>query len=195
MPASKRERYAARICWNKDGWTFPSGEAPHLEKGTYVVDAGFGHEEWLCNFAWLIGIDRFHYAFLQPVHNSFKNVTGKTIDVLLYTIGPGSTRLYVGEISNCEVLQPAQADEALKIYRKRGWLKSMAEQVRKVGGNVEHILKGDALDLFNVRFRQDDADIYPSLVVADRKDTVWKRQVHPHCRHRGDRKAVAKPEG
>ena len=151
------------------------GEAPHLEKNTYVVDAGFGHEEWLFNFAWLI--DSFHYAFLQPVGRSFRNVTGKVIDVSLCTIGPGRTRWYAGEISNCEVLQSGQADAALKIYQKRGWLQSMVEQVRKVGGNVEHVLSAsEARHLFNVRFRQNDADIYDPLVMADRKDSVWKLQ-------------------
>ncbi|HYM09589.1 MAG TPA: hypothetical protein VEU62_02590 [Bryobacterales bacterium] len=173
MSASKRERYTARICWNSNKWLFPSGEARHLEKGSYVVDAGFGHEEWLFNFAWLI--DGFHYAFLQPVNKSFKNVTGKTLDLLLYTIGPSGDRLYAGKISNCEVLQPDGAKKALEAYKKRGWLKSMAEQVGRVEGNVEHILsETDALLLFNVRFRQDNADIYDPLVLADPKDTVWK---------------------
>jgi hypothetical protein len=146
-----------------------------LEQGTYVVETGFGHEEWLFNFAWLI--DQFHYAFLQPVNRSFKNVTGTTIDVLLYAISPDGTRLYTGKISNCEVLQAAQADAALKIYKKRGWLKSMAEQVREVKGNVDRILgESDAAFLFNIRFRQEDADIYDPPLIADRKDTVWSRQ-------------------
>ena len=169
-----RERYTARICWNSNKWTFPLGEACHLEKGTYVVDAGFGHEEWLFNFAWLLD-DRFHYGFLQPVHKSFQNVTGKTIDLLLYTIGPGGTRWYAGEISNCEVLRPVQAEEALKIYKKRGWLKRMAEQVREVEGKVERILNSKATDLFNVRFRQEDANIYDQLIRADRNNAVWNR--------------------
>ena len=106
MPSSAPQRYTARICWNSNQWRFPSGEAPHLEEGSYVVDAGFGHEEWLFNFAWLI--DGFHYAFLQPVNKSFETVTGETIDVLLYTISPSGDRLYAGEISKCEVLRPPQ---------------------------------------------------------------------------------------
>jgi hypothetical protein len=177
MSPSKRERYTARICWNSNKWKFPSGESPHLEKGSYVNDAGFGHEEWLFNFAWLLDGDRFHYAFLQPVNHSFSKVTGKTIDLLLYTISPDRTRCYAGEISNCEVLQPAQADKARRIYKERGWLRSMAEQVSDVKGRVEDILKeSDATHLFNVRFRPDDADLYDPLVMADRKDAVWKRQ-------------------
>ena len=175
VPTSNRDRYTARICWNSNTWRFPSGESPHLEKDSYAVTAGFGHEEWLFNFAWLV--DGFHYAFLQPVHDSFKNVTGRTIDVLLYTINADGNRLYVGEISNCEVLRSVQADAALKIYKKRGWLKSMAEQVRDIRGKVSHILsESDPALLFNVRFRPDDARINDPLKMADQKDAVWKRQ-------------------
>lgn len=175
MIPSTRERYTARICWNGQGWRFPSGEAPHLEKGTYVVDAGFGHEEWLFNFAWLV--DGFHYAFLQPVNRHFKSVTGKTIDVLLYTISPSGTRFYTGEISNCEVLQRVQATEVLKIYKRRGWLKSMAEQVADVKGKSEYVLgESDATLLFNIRFRPEDADIYDPQRIADQNDAVWMRQ-------------------
>ena len=47
-------------------------------KTSYVVEAGFGHEEWLFNFAWLI--DGFHCAFLQPVNRSFKTVTGNPVN-------------------------------------------------------------------------------------------------------------------
>ena len=174
VAALKRKRYTARICWNSNSWTFPSGEASHLEKGSYVVDSGFGHEEWLFNFAW--NIQEFHYAFLQPVNKSFANVAGETIDVLLYTINAAGDRLYVGEIRNCEVIQLAQAQDALRIYKRRGWLKSMAEQVADIGGEVEKISEGSGTDLFNIRFRQVDADIYDPPVIADRKDVVWVRQ-------------------
>ncbi len=174
MPQSQPERYTARICWNSKGWRFPTGEAAHLETGSYVTNMGFGHEEWLFNFAWLI--DGMHYAFLQPVNNSFENMTGKVIDVLLYAINPDRDRLYVGTISNCEVLQRTQAEDAVEVYKKHGWLESMVEQVVKVGGEADGILNSsEARDLFNVRFRREDANIYDPLRIANRGDGVWKR--------------------
>ena len=119
----------------------------------------FGHEEWLFNFAWVI--DGFHYAFLQPVNRSFRNVTGKTIEILLYTVNPDGNRLYVGKIAKCEVLDVAQARMAVKAYRKLGWLRSMAEQVGTIGGSVEHVTNDSkAIHLFNVRFRPEDAEVY-----------------------------------
>jgi hypothetical protein len=46
--------YYARVCFNSQGWDFPTGEANKLEKNRWVTQSGFGGEEWLFNFAWLI---------------------------------------------------------------------------------------------------------------------------------------------
>ena len=174
MPNTENKRYTARICWNRNKWRCPSGDASRLEKGSYVAESGFGHEEWLFNFTWLIG--GFHYAFLPPVHKSFEKMTGSTIDVYLYTIDGDGERLYAGLISNCEVLLASQAEEALKVYRERHWLDGMAEDVRKVEGNVDALLdESRPTYLFNIRFRLEDADPFDPLRPADRSDAVWKR--------------------
>jgi hypothetical protein len=103
-------------------------------------------------------------------------VTGKTIDVLLYTINPERDRLYVGEIVSCEVLNLDQAEWSHKIYKERGWLNSMAEQVRGYGGKVEYILgETNARHLFNIRFRREDVNIYDPLLRAEPHDAVWSR--------------------
>jgi hypothetical protein len=107
--------YYARVCFNSQGWVFPTGEAKELEKNSWVTKGGFGGEEWLFNFAWLI--NGFHYGFLQPVNRSFNRVSGQTINVMVYTIN--------------------QAREALKHYRSVGWLKSMKEQVKPFGGQID----------------------------------------------------------
>jgi hypothetical protein len=165
--------YTARVCFNSKGWRFPTGEAAQLESGSYVAENGFGGEEWLFNFGWLI--DGFHYAFLQPVSKSFEKLAGKTIDVLLYTINPSGDRLYGGEISHCEVLRREQAEHAFNIYKERGWLKSMKEQVAPFSKTGQAILKPtEARNLFNVRFRPDNADIYDPPRIAGHKDAVWK---------------------
>jgi hypothetical protein len=140
-------------------------------ENSYVAGAGFGHEEWLFNLDWLI--DGFHYAFLQPVHKSYKKVVGKTIDVLLYTIDPNGKRWYVGEISKCEVIQREQADKALEIYRNRGWLTRMKEQIKEAGGKVEYL--DEINSPFNVRFRRSDLDIYDKLRIPDENDIVRGR--------------------
>ena len=59
-----------RICWNTEQWRRPSGTAAAIETGSYVHEHGFGHEEWLFNFEWMI--DGHRFAFLQPINKSTK---------------------------------------------------------------------------------------------------------------------------
>jgi hypothetical protein len=178
------KRCCARICWNSYGWVFPSGEAKELEKGSYVTSTGFGHEEWLFNFAWLI--DDYHYAFLQPVSNSFRKMEGETLEILLYSINQNHDRVYVGEIRSCEVLMPAQVKAALKHYKKLGWFESMRDQIKKVGGDASRL--NDASLLFNVRFRRTDVDLYQPPRLARRSDLVSKFSRYKLVR--ADRKAI-----
>jgi hypothetical protein len=165
------KKYYVRICWNSCGWVFPTGEAKELETDSYVTKAGFGQEEWLFNFAWMI--DGYHYAFLQPVNNSFKKVTGSTLGLLLYCVNPNQGRVYIAEVKNCEVLTAVQAEECLRRYKKAGWLKSMGEQIGKIGGETER-LDTEATSLFNVRFRPEDVDFYQPQRLAQAKDLVMK---------------------
>ena len=59
-----------RVCWNENGWRYPSGSTS--SDGGYAGKNGFGHEEWLFNFSW-IADDGFHYGFLQPVNKVRRN--------------------------------------------------------------------------------------------------------------------------
>jgi hypothetical protein len=76
------------------------------------------------------------------------------------------------------VLTIELAECTKKTYKKRGWLKSMGEQVENVGDkqSKQKILESEARYLFNVRFRPDDADIFDPLQPADQNHQVWKRQ-------------------
>ena len=59
-----RNLYTARLCWNTRNWVQPSGDARMVEqKNTYTARNGFGHEEWLFNFQWIL--DGWKYGFLQ----------------------------------------------------------------------------------------------------------------------------------
>ena len=78
------DTYITRITWNEDDWRRPSGAS--AETGTYVVDYGFGHEEWLTRREWVIGGVR--YAFLQGVGRSAARLEGQRLCIRLYTISP-----------------------------------------------------------------------------------------------------------
>lgn len=166
--------YTARICWNTNGWRFPSGEGRPLENGTYVAKYGFGHEEWLFNYSWTLG--GYHYSFLQPINRSHDRFAGETLSVLLYTIDKRGTRQYVGEIRQCEVLTAEESKRNLRLYRKKGWVRDMIRQVGEVGGDSRTITgAGSALDILNIRFRPSDAEIYPHAVPATPNDAVQGR--------------------
>ncbi|MBN2447973.1 MAG: hypothetical protein JXO22_14675 [Phycisphaerae bacterium] len=151
-------RYLSRICWNSENWIAPTGEARHLEGNSYVAQYGFGHEEWLLNFSWLINDE--HYAHLVPVNKSYKRVAGQRIDLLLFTITPDQSRMFVADLKDIEVLSEADAQKALDHYRQRGWLDEMIKQVELVEGDTEGITEGNPLWLFNVRFRRDQVRMW-----------------------------------
>ncbi len=82
-----------RICWNTLNWRRPSGEAQRIEMGgSYVSERGFGHEEWLFNFEWLLSgynpgdQHGYKYSFLQPIGKYREIYIGETFSVLLYTV-------------------------------------------------------------------------------------------------------------
>lgn len=160
MPQSTQElpTFLARLCWNSAHWVRPTGEAKATEKGTYVTDFGFGHEEWLFNLAWVLD-DGFHYAYLQPMNDSWKNFTGQTIRVRLFTIAPDRQRFYVGELRSCDVLNEEQAAAASKAYKKRGWADERRKQLVELGAKLKG-LDGPPLTLFNIRFRPQDATYF-----------------------------------
>jgi hypothetical protein len=74
------------------------------------------------------------------------------------------------------VLERGQAEEALQVYKQRGWLKCMAEDVERVEGNANYILQEtNATHLFNVRFRQSSLTVYDTMRLASLNDGVWNR--------------------
>ena len=171
-------QYAARICWNSAGWVYPAGEAAILErnpnkewsKQTYSVKNKFGHEEWLFNFNWIL--DEWKYAYLQGVGRSFKKLSGKTIDVRLFSVAGQRKRFYVGELKNCEVLTVEQAALALSAYKRNHWLAAMKQQIQSMGGNPNGLRR--PLEIFNIRFRPEDADIYEPLAPVSPSDYAMK---------------------
>jgi hypothetical protein len=166
--------YYARLCWNDAGWTHPSGSASSAEQAndTYATRHGYGHEEWLFNFQWMV--DGWKYGFLQPVNKSYEKVVGKSIGVRLYTVGPEKRWYYVGELRRCEVVTEEQAAIARKAFQKRRWLSQMKEQLAAVGGNVGELGYDNATSLFNIRFRREDAELYDPIRLVGEGDALRK---------------------
>jgi len=143
-----------RICWNENGWRYPPGSTS--SDAGYAGQNGFGHEEWLFNFSWTSN-DGYHYAFLQPVSKVQKKRAGELLDLLLWTIAPDGRRLEAGRISDCRILEPEEARCGLNEHKKKGWFQQMQKDVEAVDGRKEEL---DGVDIFNVRFRPEDAKVF-----------------------------------
>lgn len=152
------EKYVARICWNSANWVHPTGEAPSIERATYVTEAGFGLEEWLFNFQWVL--DGWEYGFLQPVNRSLAKAQGTTIDIRLCAISPKAEWFYVAHVPRCEVLTEEQAEYARREFKRRGWFQDMVDQVRAVRGKARELSVARPTLLFNLRFRPKAVSIY-----------------------------------
>lgn len=165
--------YIARLCWNSRNWVQPSGDARGEEQtGTYTARQGFGHEEWLFNYQWIL--DGWKYGYLQPASKSLARLEGAVIDVNLFTIGRRQGWNYVGEIRSCNILPQSVAQVALKEFKRRGWLSQMKQQVHAIGGNVKALEWHSPRDLFNIRFRPSDAVLYDPLIPVEPNDTIRK---------------------
>jgi len=166
------DKYYARVCYNTNGWRLPSGDAAKFEVDSFVARHRFGYEEWLFNFT-MWNINGYHYAFLQPVEDSFKTKRGRTIDVLLWTIDPDKRRVCVGEIKNCEVLSAARSRGVFEHHHQaKDWLSLMKKDLSSVNGTGADLSQDG---LFNIRFRPKDAIQYDDpLPAAKSTDRILK---------------------
>ncbi|MDB4973604.1 MAG: hypothetical protein JWN48_1945, partial [Myxococcaceae bacterium] len=78
---------------------------------------------------------------------------------------------YVGHLHRCEGVSNAESKRVFAEFKKRGWFQSMVDQARAIGGNVSE-LKAVGPDLFNVRFKRADAEIYRRPVPVPATDAV-----------------------
>lgn len=162
-------RKITRISYNSADWQRPTGDARKYEaSATYNHKNGFGHEDWLFRNEWLI--DDWRYAFVQGVNKSQASLlkAGEAIDLTLFAIQPDRKRRFVATIGSVECLDHQQAQDALDVFKERGWYSNMREEIQAVDGNVSAF--GDiqwAKDILNVRFRLANVYHFPPQSYAD----------------------------
>lgn len=167
----------SRISYNSEGWRKPTGEASKCEVGdTYNRKYGFGHEDWLFRTEWLI--DDWRYAFIQGVNKSHVRLVkaGQAIDLTLFTIHPDNKkRRLIASIYEVECLDNQQADDALIIFRERGWYDTMLQEVQAVGGNASALGDTEWVKyILNVRFRQKNVHPFPPDTYATPGDPIYR---------------------
>jgi len=154
-----------RICWNTSSWKKPTGEAAEIEAGSDVEELGFGLEEWLFNFGWMI--NGYHYSYLQPIAKYFSKYTGKCLNIVLYTYSPKGP-FFIGKIKNCHVISREDAQKALNTYHSKGWIKEMVSQLERLNIDSENIKfvkdPEDPTVLFNIKFKRDDLTFFDPFI-------------------------------
>ena len=158
--------YYCRICWNRTGWVRPSGGATE-DSDTFYSQYGFGHEEWLLNFLWMV--DDYHYSYLQPIGKGYESKIGKVLSIILYTFSPDGPIL-IGKISNCQIINRDEAISIKNEYKKNGWLEEMCSHLKSLNLPIDSLNKDD---IFNIKFRQED--FHPFFPVTIMNDELAKK--------------------
>ncbi len=160
-----------RICWNTRNWRLPSGDARHWETGeSYVAEHGFGHEEWLFNFEWLLSgyepDDRreYRYGFLQPIGKYRSAYVGQTFSILLYTVDPGRSTKAVALINDAYVPHKDELSWVLQRTREQGWLDLMRRHLRDLGISDKPLLAPSPPSVANIRFAPQDVRFFDPMI-------------------------------
>ena len=165
--------YLARLTWNQDQWRRPSGALGKREQGTYVARQGFGHEEWLNRREW--HIDGWCQGFVQGVSKSRERLEGQRINLRFYSITPVGDRVYVGQVTNAEVLTEDQATAIVRAFVRKGWLETMKREVDAAGGRRRafNTIASDPTSLANIRFRPANLRMFAAPIPAAPRHRVW----------------------
>jgi len=153
------EKKISRVCWNSHGWRKPSGrQGKSKNKELYENKFGFGHEEWLLDTTKLI--DEWHYAFLQPIGLHRGKYVDQTFNISLYSINDDNkSRWWVGRIKELKVISRSKSKEIHSIYKKKGWLKEMEQQLCFVGANAKEFMATSPENFVVVKYKPESLDI------------------------------------
>jgi hypothetical protein len=164
----------ARICWNEHHWKQPSGISNKSKNKKAFEDiAGFGYEEWLFDMDKLI--ENYHYSFIEAINRHWNKYQNSKFNISIYTInGQTKERWWIGEIKNVEVITRKQSDNILSIYKKKGWIKEMLQQLKIVNADIEQFKLGDPQNnnIFNIRFTNRDLYLLDEPLRFSRKDQI-----------------------
>ena len=167
---SVAEKKLARIVYNENGWTRPSGRVgKSTNPDTHEGKFGFGYEEWLFDFGKLI--DGYHYAFLEGIHGNMNKHQGHKYDISLFTKQEGFVNnLWIGEIKGVEVLTEKQAIETFEHYKAEKWIKIMSNDFDGAGLDGNKITSSFDSSIFNIRFKPQNAHLLEEPIEVQRGD-------------------------
>ena len=166
-PVVPTERRIAKVCWNENNWTYPSGPyGKSKQLNSHENERGYGHEEWLFDFEKLI--DGYHYALLQPVQKGRDTFLNKYFDVRLFSRNSDTGEdVWVGAIKKLEAISDEEAQKVYATYLENGWIDEMASHIKSIDGDVKHFKSLIPRDTFNVRFKPENAELYSNFKIVE----------------------------
>jgi hypothetical protein len=160
----------SKICWNSEGWSFPSGsKGKSAASSSFEAKYGYGHEEWLFDKSRII--DGYHYAFLQPLNLKSDKHVGKIYNIYLFTI-TNRMKYFVGLIRNALCISKDESGKVYRIYKKSKWLKGMVEETERAGAEPITFNKKIAPPehFFNIKFKFEDVIRHDDLLEISDQD-------------------------
>lgn len=166
-PTSQVEKRIAKVCWNVNNWTYPSGPyGKSKQLKSHENERGYGLEEWLFDFEKTI--DGFHYALLQPVQKGRVTFLNKYFDVRLFSHNSvTSENVWIGSIKKLKAISYKEADRIYAIYLENGWIDEMVSHIKSVNGDYKFFKSLFPRDTFNVRFKPENAVLYTNYRKVD----------------------------
>jgi len=162
------ENKISKICWNSEGWKFPSGSQGKSAASTsFEAKYGYGHEEWLFDRSRIV--NGYHYAFLQPLNLKSDKHVDKTYNIYLFTI-TGGIKYFIGQIKNSICISKAESSEIYKIYKQKGWLKEMVKEIERAGANPKTFTEISPNIFFNIKLKYEDASILEEIEELSEQD-------------------------
>lgn len=172
-------RKYCRVCWNTNYWRQPTGEAASLEVGeSFVQTHGFGHEEWLFNFAWLQtnganDYRKYKYGNLQPIGKYRDKYEGESFDVFVYTVAPDRSRIAVATITDVFVPGLREAKSAVAYMGKQGWLHEMKADLAELGIPPSSF-DTSPFSLVNVRFEPENVRFFDPRIALPKSHKLYR---------------------
>lgn len=168
--------YITRIRYNETNWLTPSQVLKRSKNGSFTEESGFGYEDWLFRFEWLIA--GWHYGFLQGVNKSNTKLIKqrRAFDITLFYLNPkNQTRHYLCIIHDVECLTVQQAEEGLKLYQENGWFNQMKSEIASVQGDVSSLEKPHkTTSILNIRFKPENVTWLPDDLPVPKTSPLYK---------------------
>ena len=152
----------ARICWNTNQWTRPSGAEGKSTGKSFERDYSYGFEEWLNDDSFLI--DGYKYGYLQGVGRGEKIYPGQTFNFFLYTKSKGDT-FCVGVIYNAYCLTDREISKAIIDHKQNGFIRNVIKELNDIGiTNIYESEKEKHQFIFNIKYNPCDFALFKTPI-------------------------------